>query len=213
MSRFSFNALRVTLDVPAKATGYWYRPRDASIRGRFDAAAGKLTVTAPPFEIDLALLITRAGAPDVDGDGKPNDDDDDDDNDGVPDGKDAFPLEREESADADSDRIGDNLDADIDADGRADDRNKNGRPDNEEDDWDGDGVKNAAAIPWDAFPRDPHEWRDTDGDGTGDNADDDDDNDGWSDAEEKAARTNPRNAVSFALMRSYVCGSAYSPLT
>jgi len=189
--------LQVTVDVPQATKGYWYSPADAAILARFDAPAGRQTFTAPPFTIDLALLITEAAAPDSDRDGKPNDLDDDDDNDGMPDSKDAFPLEREEQADADGDRIGDSLDADIDADGKADDLNKNGVPDNEELDWDGDGVPNASAVPWDAFPRDPREWRDTDGDGIGDNADPDDDGDGYSDDEEKQAGTDPLNALSF----------------
>ena len=116
---------------------------------------GKQTFTAPPFTVDLALLITEAGPPDIDRDGKPNDVDDDDDNDGVPDAKDAFPLEREEWADADADRIGDNLDADIDGDGKADDLNRNGIPDNEETDWDGDGVPNAGRDPVGRLPARP----------------------------------------------------------
>jgi hypothetical protein len=189
--------LKVTVDVPQTAKGYWYDPRNARILKRFDAPKGTHTLAAPPFAIDLALLITEAGPPDVDGDGKANDLDDDDDNDGVPDAKDAFPLEREEWADADGDRIGDNMDADVNADGAADDLNKNGQPDNAEDDIDGDGVKTAGAVPWDAFPRNRKEWRDTDGDGIGDNADTDDDGDGWTDAEEKKAGTDPRSAVSF----------------
>ena len=176
--------LQVTLDVPRAAQGYWYDPRNANILGRFDAPAGRQTFAAPPFAIDLALLITDAGAPDADGDGKPNDLDDDDDNDGVPDTRDAFPLEREEWADADGDRIGDHLDADIDADGKPDDRNRNGTPDNQEPDWD-------------AFPRDPKEWRDTDGDGIGDNADPDDDGDGFTDDEERRAGTDPLDPVRF----------------
>lgn len=189
--------LKVTVDVPQAAKGYWYDPRSARILKRFDAAKGTQVLAAPPFGVDLALLITEAGPPDVDGDGKANDLDDDDDNDGVPDAKDAFPLEREEWADADRDRIGDNMDADVNADGAADDLNKNGRPDNAEDDIDGDGVKGADAVPWDAFPRDRKEWRDTDGDGIGDNADTDDDGDGWTDVEEKKAGTDPLSAVSF----------------
>jgi len=189
--------LGVRVDVPQAAKGYWYDPRDARILAAFDAPKGPQTFVAPPFAIDLALLITEAGPPDSDGDGKPNDLDDDDDNDGVPDAKDAFPLEREEWEDADGDRIGDSLDADIDGDGKADDRNKNGVPDNEETDWDGDGVPNASAVPWDAFPRDPKEWRDTDGDGIGDNADSDDDGDGFSDDEEKKAGSDPLNPLSF----------------
>ena len=190
--------LEVVVDVPVAGTGYWYDPRDGSIVKRVDARAGHSQGFAvPPFEIDLALLITAGDPPDADSDGKPNDLDDDDDNDGTPDAKDAFPLEREEQHDADGDRIGDNLDADVDADGKADDRNGNGKPDNEEPDLDGDGVPSASAVPWDAFPRDPKEWRDTDGDGIGDNADTDDDGDGYTDAEEKQAGTDPRKAVSF----------------
>lgn len=189
--------LKVTVDVPGPAEAYWYDPKDASILGRFRVRKGVGALTAPPFKIDLALLITPDGPPDIDGDGVPNNLDKDDDNDGVPDTKDAFPLEREESVDVDGDRIGDSLDADINADGIADDLNKNGTPDNKETDWDGDGVLNAAAIPWDAFPRDPKEWRDTDGDGIGDNADEDDDGDGFSDREERRARTDPLDPVSF----------------
>ncbi len=189
--------LQVTIDVPAAAKGYWYRPTDAAILARVDAPAGQHTFAAPPFKVDLALLITEATPPDSDRDGTPNDQDDDDDNDGVPDAKDAFPLEREEWADVDQDRIGDNMDADIDGDGKADDVNKNGVPDNEEADWDGDGLPNASAVPWDAFPRDPKEWRDTDGDGVGDNADPDADGDGWTNEGEKNAGTDPLNPLSF----------------
>jgi len=47
-------------------------------------------------------------------------------------------------------------------------------------DTDGDGVLDDE----DAFPNDPTEWDDTDGDGTGDNADDDDDNDGVPDEQD-----------------------------
>jgi len=195
--RGQVKGLKVTVDVPQAAKGYWYHPRDASILATFDAPKGQQALAAPPFTIDLALLITEAGPPDIDHDGKANDADDDDDNDGVPDARDAFPLEREEWEDADGDRIGDNFDADIDANSLADDRNNNGIPDNKERDWDGDGVKNADAIPWDAFPRDPKEWRDSDGDGIGDNADPDDDGDGHSDEEEKKAGTDPLDVVSF----------------
>lgn len=45
-------------------------------------------------------------------------------------------------------------------------------------DRDGDGIANAM----DAFPDDPNDWFDADGDGVGDNADDDDDNDGVKDS-------------------------------
>jgi hypothetical protein len=166
--RGEVKGLEVIVDVPRAAKGYWYDPLDANIIARVDAPAGRQALIAPPFSVDLALLLTEEGPPDIDRDGIPNDQDRDDDNDGVPDAKDAFPLEGEEWADADHDRIGDNLDADIDGDGVADDLNHNGVPDNEEPDWDGDGVPNAGSIPWDAFPRDPKQWRDADGDGIGD---------------------------------------------
>ncbi|MCD6507632.1 DUF5060 domain-containing protein [Candidatus Poribacteria bacterium] len=111
--------------------------------------------------------------------------------------EDAFPLEPEEWQDKDGDLIGDNLDADDNGDGIGDDENHNGIPDYQEMDFDGDGVPRARAVPWDAFPFDPKEWRDTDGDGIGDNADVDDDGDGWSDDEERRAGTDPLNRLSF----------------
>lgn len=55
-------------------------------------------------------------------------------------------------------------------------------------DGDGDGVADAC----DAFPRDPTEWLDTDGDGTGDNADPDDDNDGMPDSWENQWGLDPK---------------------
>jgi hypothetical protein len=54
-------------------------------------------------------------------------------------------------------------------------------------DTDGDGVPDEQ----DAFPDDPTEWADVDGDGTGDNADLDDDNDGMPDAWETQYGFNP----------------------
>ena len=93
--------------------------------------------------------------------------------------------------------MGDNLDADDDGDGIADDDNNNGIPDCDELDLDGDGVDRAKSVPWDAFPLDPKEWRDTDGDGTGDNADTDDDGDGYSDQEERKQKTSPTDKLSF----------------
>jgi len=189
--------LKVTLDVPAAGTGYWYAPESAAILGTLAAAKGSATVEAPPFAVDLALLVTPDGPPDIDRDGLPNDRDPDDDNDGAPDARDAFPLDPSQWDDADGDLIGDRLDADIDADGAGDDRNGNGTPDHDELDIDGDGVPRTRAVPWDAFPLDPKEWRDTDADGVGDNADTDDDGDGWSDAEETHAGTDPLDRLSF----------------
>ncbi len=195
--RGDVNDLRVMIDVPKAAKGYWYNPVDAGILGSFAVPVGVAAVSVPAFKVDLALLVTDQGPPDSDHDGIPNDIDDDNDNDGVPNMRDAFPLEREEWADVDGDRIGDNMDADIDGDGVADDLNKNGIPDNAETDWDGDGYPNANAVPWDAFPRDPKEWKDTDGDGIGDNADTDKDGDGYSDEEERKAGTDPLDPLSF----------------
>jgi len=189
--------LTVTFDVPKATKGYWYSPGNAAILRRIDAPGGRQAFAAPPFTVDLALLLTPDGAPDIDHDGQPNDLDPDDDNDGVPDKADAFPLDPEEWADKDGDLIGDNFDADIDADGRGDDKNRNGIPDHEEMDFDGDGIARANTVPWDAFPLDPNEWRDTDGDGIGDNADTDKDGDGWSDDEERRAGTDPLNRLSF----------------
>ncbi|MEK7677144.1 MAG: DUF5060 domain-containing protein [Verrucomicrobiota bacterium] len=191
--------LTVTLEVPKPARGYWYSPETAAILRRIDVPGGRQTLAVPSFTVDIALLITPDQAPDLDRDGQPNDLDADDDNDGVPDALDAFPLDPEEQFDRDGDLIGDNMDADVDGDGLGDDKNKNSVPDFEEMDFDGDTVPRANAIPWDTFPLDPKEWRDTDGDGLGDNADADDDGDGWTDAEEKKAGTDPLDPLSFLL--------------
>jgi len=166
--------LRLEVDLPGPAQGYWYHPENASILKTVEITAGMNQLDVPPFTVDIALLVTAAGAPDIDRDGQPNHLDADDDNDGVPDDRDAFPLDPSEWADKDGDGIGDNLDADDDGDGTPDDENNNGIPDHEEMDFDGDGVDRAGTIPWDAFPLDPKEWRDTDGDGLGDNRDPDD---------------------------------------
>jgi hypothetical protein len=187
----------LTIDVPKDAKAYWYSPETAAILGKADAPAGRQTFTAPDFKVDIALLITPDGCPDIDKDGIPNDVDPDNDNDGAANEKDAFPLEPEEWADKDGDLIGDNLDADIEGLPNGDDRNHNGVPDWQEMDFDGDGVPRAGAVPWDAFPLDPKEWRDTDGDGIGDNSDPDIDGDGWTNAEEKAAGTDPYDRLSF----------------
>ena len=191
------NGLRITLDIPATAKGYWYCPEDAAILKTVDVSAGANRLEVPEFTVDIAFLVTRAGPPDIDKDGRPNNLDADDDGDGVPDKEDAFPLEPQEWQDKDGDWIGDNLDADDDGDGIADDWNKNGIPDHEELDIDGDGVDRAKSVPWDAFPLDPKEWRDTDGDGIGDNSDLDDDNDGYSDQEERKRGTDPLDKLSF----------------
>ncbi|MFB3785397.1 MAG: DUF5060 domain-containing protein [bacterium] len=189
--------LKITMDIPRAATGYWYVPETAAIAGTIAVATGANTIDVPEFIVDLALLITPGPAPDIDGDGVPNGRDTDNDEDGIANAEDAFPLETEEWADQDADWIGDNQDADDNGDGTGDDINRNGTPDFQELDFDGDGVDQANAIPWDAFPWNPAEWRDTDSDGTGDNADLDDDGDGWSDAEEHRAGTDLLNVLSF----------------
>ena len=189
--------LKITFEAPVNAKGYWYNPENAAILGIFETKPGEQTVTAPDFKIDLALLVTPDGPPDIDNDGIQNDKDSDNDGDGVENTKDAFPLESEERDDADSDMIGDNMDADVNADGIGDDKNKNGIPDNEETDIDKDGVLTSKSVPWDAFPLDPKEWADTDGDGIGDNADLDDDNDGYTDEEEMQVGTNPLDRLNF----------------
>jgi len=191
--------LAVTLDVPADATAYWYSPENAGILGVVDVSAGTHTLKVPPFVVDIALLVTPDGPPDIDNDGLANNDDPDDDNDGIPDADDAFELDPSEWADKDGDWIGDNMDADDDGNGISDDDNNNGVPDCDELDLDGDGIDRAKSVPWDAFPLDPKEWRDTDGDGTGDNTDTDDDGDGYSDKEEKKQKTNPKDKLDFPI--------------
>jgi len=195
--RTAARGVTVTMDVPAAAKAYWYSPETAAILAKADAALGRQTFTAPDFTVDIALLITPDGCPDIDKDGLPNDVDPDNDNDGVPNDKDAFPLEPAEWADKDGDLIGDNMDADADADGIGEDLNHNGIADCDEMDFDGDGVPRSGAAPWDAFPLDSKEWRDTDGDGIGDNSDPDIDGDGWTNEEEKAAGTDPYDRLSF----------------
>ena len=193
--------VRIGLDVPTTAKGYWYCPENAAILGVIDLAKRTDTIDVPAFTVDIALLITPDGPPDIDADGKANHLDPDDDNDGVPDVEDAFPLDPEEWQDKDNDWIGDNLDADDDGDGIGDDHNGNGIADHEELDFDGDGVDRAKSVPWDVFPFNPKEWQDTDGDGIGDNADTDDDNDGFSDREEARRGTDPKNKLSFPIGR------------
>jgi len=83
--------LRIELDLPGGAKGYWYNPEDASIAKIVEIAPGLNRLDVPPFAVDLALLVTPDGAPDIDHDGRPNHEDADDDQDGVPDDRDTFP--------------------------------------------------------------------------------------------------------------------------
>ncbi|MDX9971244.1 MAG: hypothetical protein RBS56_05065 [Candidatus Gracilibacteria bacterium] len=110
---------------------------------------------------ELEIKILR----DTDRDGTQNEMDDDDDNDGVPDEKDAFPLDKSEAYDTDGDNKGNNSDEDDDNDGVPDE--------------------------FDEMPLDPNETMDTDKDGIGNVKDEDDDNDGLTDAQEENIKTNP----------------------
>jgi len=140
--------------------------------------------------------------------------DTDDDGDGVVDTLDAFPYDATEYADNDGDGLGDFSDNDDDNDGWLDDEEPNCGTDpmdhtsvpadndmdhdcdiSDQDD-DNDGVLDID----DAFPMNPAEFRDLDGDGTGDNTDIDDDGDGWLDTTEVLCRNaqgglgDPNNA-------------------
>lgn len=112
------------------------------------------------------------------------------DGDGVIDSQDAFPFDKNEWRDTDSDGIGDNSDSDIDGDGKNNtmdefdfdkyewkDSDGDGLGDNTDQDDDDDGYYDVN----DDFPLDPLEHSDNDKDGVGDNADSDDDNDGFLD--------------------------------
>ena len=112
--------LRIEVDLPGQTRGYWYDPEDASIIRVVDIAGGMTRLDVPPFMVDIALLVTPDGPPDIDNDGRPNHLDADDDEDGVPDERDAFPLDPKEWRDTDGDGIGDNGDPDDDNDGFSD---------------------------------------------------------------------------------------------
>ncbi|RMG85880.1 MAG: hypothetical protein D6708_15065, partial [Candidatus Dadabacteria bacterium] len=103
---------------------------------------------------------------DTDGDGTGNNADTDDDNDGVADADDAFPTDPAAAVDTDGDGMPDEFLA------SATDDQKAASALTEDPDDDNDGALDSA----DAFPLDPTENLDTDGDGIGDNADTDDDN-------------------------------------
>ncbi len=141
--------------------------------------------------------------------------DTDDDGDGVVDTLDAFPFDASEFNDNDGDGLGDYADSDDDNDGWLDDEEPNCGTDpmdansvpadndmdhdcdiSDQDD-DNDGVLDID----DAFPMNPSENRDLDGDGVGDNQDNDDDGDGWLDTTEVLCRNaaggvgDPNNAA------------------
>lgn len=131
----------------------------------------------------------------------------DSDEDGVDDDDDAFPDDSTEWSDTDGDGVGDNADTDDDDDGWSDqdevvcgselldsgsvpaDSDADGECDALDPDDDDDGVVDSD----DAFPSNPTEWADTDGDGIGNNADGDDDGDGWGDSTESDCGSDPMN--------------------
>ena len=160
-------------------------------------------------EVELRLasdpLDSRSTPEDLDEDGVPDADDPDIDGDGTNNEGDTFPRDPSEQTDTDSDGVGNNADSDDDGDGYSDeielqlntdpldpssvpdDLDEDRIPDQLDSDIDGDQIDNDR----DAFPRDPNEYQDTDGDGIGDNADDDDDEDGYPDSVERGAGTDP----------------------
>lgn len=130
---------------------------------------------------------------DTNGNGIGNNADPDDDGDNVPDTEDAFPLDDTEWLDTDGNGIGNNADEDDDGDGLTDEEEITGQrtlngtkvtlpptnPQNADTDMDG------ADDGKDAFPINPTEWVDTDGDNIGNNADEDDENDGLPDNDDE----------------------------
>ena len=126
---------------------------------------------------DAFPLISLGGRTDTDGDGRPDNcdtacqatgmtADPDDDNDLITDTQDDFPTDPTEATDTDSDGLGDNADqCDSTPATDAGSINASGCGPSERDS-DSDGTNDAL----DAFPNDPDETSDSDGDGYGDNA-------------------------------------------
>ena len=128
------------------------------IQYRWDNDGGAGTVYYEKTDVNGSL--------DSDGDGANNLIDSDDDNDGVADTADAFPIDPTETTDVDKDGLGDNADqCDSTPPAETDAINASGCSPSDLDS-DGDGVTDDL----DAFPNDPNETRDSDGDGYGDNA-------------------------------------------
>ena len=145
---------------------------------------------------------------DSDGDGDCDTMDTDSDNDGVNDDEDAFPDDSTEWIDTDGDGNGDNGDYDDDGDGWSDSSEEDCGSDSldsgsvpadldndgECDDMDPDDDNDWVVDIDDAFPNDPTEWNDLDGDGIGDNSDEDVDGDGWTNAAEDDCGSDSGNA-------------------
>ncbi len=127
-----------------------------------------------------AFPLNSAESIDSDGDGIGNNADSDDDNDGYDDTIDVFPLDPLEHLDTDRDGVGNNADTDDDGDQVPDQLELANGTDPLLADSDYDGVSDY----YDAFPLNPYESVDSDGDGIGNNVDSDDDNDGVLDPED-----------------------------
>ena len=113
----------------------------------------------------------------------------DSDFDGVGDNADIFPFNGNENADNDGDNIGNNADEDDDNDGLNDIAESIIGTDPFNSNTDGDDSNDLE----DAYPLNPEESLNSDGDALGNNADPDDDNDGLSDSEEINLGTAPLN--------------------
>jgi hypothetical protein len=111
----------ITFNVPKNAGGYWYSPENAAILQAVELTHGHNTIEVPEFTVDIALLITPDGPPDIDEDGVPDHEELDIAGDGFDRAKsvpwDAFPLDKNEWLDTDGDCVGDNADDDDDSDG------------------------------------------------------------------------------------------------
>ena len=161
-----------------------------------DCGTDPLDVTSVPSDYDMDGICDVV--------------DTDDDGDGIPDETDSFPLDDTESLDYDNDGLGDTIDTDDDNDGWLDTEEPNcgtdpmdafSVPADNDGDYadiggqacdilDVDDDNDFVLDDNDAFPMDPSETVDTDGDGIGDNSDMDDDGDGWLDITEMICAQN-----------------------
>lgn len=162
------------------------------------------------YQCYTELLDNNSVPIDTDGDSICDPVDDDDDDDGYLDGDDAFPLDRFEWLDTDSDGTGNNADLDDDGDLWGDSQeiecgydplDLDSTPlDTDLDNWcneldhddDGDSIIDED----DPFPLNSAEWSDIDADGIGDNTDTDDDGDGWTDSSEVICSSDPLDKTS-----------------